>query len=56
MDAQKQDEDNNTTRDAARKRQAQAAKGATGGRDTILTGPLGDVTPAPGTQKTLLGL
>jgi sRNA-binding protein len=52
----KQDEENNTTRDAARKRQAQAAKGATGIRDTILTGPLGDTTTPAGNQKTLLGL
>lgn len=54
---QKADEENNTTRDAAAKRQKQKAAGAIGTRDTVLTGPLGDVTaPKKDESKTILGL
>jgi sRNA-binding protein len=55
---QKQDTENNTTRDAAMKKQKQQAAGATGTRDTVLSGPLGDTTyqQQPDKSKTLLGL
>ena len=53
---QKQDEENNTTRDAAKDRQKKQAAGAIGGRDTILTGPLGDTSVAPTEKKSILGM
>jgi sRNA-binding protein len=56
LDKEKLDEENNTTRDAAKNRQKQAAVGATGGRDTILTGPLGDTSTPQEKTKTLLGM
>ena len=53
---QKADEENKTTRDAARDRQRKLAAGATGSRDTILTGPLGDIGEAPTEKKSILGI
>lgn len=55
---QKQDDENNATRDAAKDRQKKQAVGATGGRDTILTNPLGDPTygQSQDKSKTLLGM
>lgn len=52
---QKADEENKTTRDAAKDRQRKQAAGATGARDTILTSPLGDTSDPQDKQKTILG-
>ena len=53
---QKKDEENQETRNTARDRQRKIAAGATGWRDTILTGPLGDTSETQTQNKTLLGL
>ena len=52
----KADEESGATRDAARDKQRKQAMAAVGTRDTVLTGPLGDVTAAPKENKTLLGV
>lgn len=41
--------------DAARQRQRDRARGATGASDTILTSPLGDPGAAPAPRRTILG-
>lgn len=53
---QKADEENNTTRNAAKDRQKKQASAAVGGRDTILTGPLGDTSTPTAEKKTILGV